>query len=114
MMLLPGARSGKVKGPLLRERRSLAAAREERIRDLGGVLLELYRRGESRDELLRTMCDEIVGIEQRLHEIDGEVTGTGTAEGPVLRCVCGTPIAWDADVCENCGWPNTQAAAGRQ
>src|SRR4029077_17357942 len=36
-------------GPLRRERRALLNAREERLRDLGGLTVEMYRRGSWRD-----------------------------------------------------------------
>jgi hypothetical protein len=106
------ARGGKARASLLRERRTLIADREERIRDLGGVMLELYRRGEAREELIRSVCDEILAIEQRLNAIDEVVTGTGDPNGaPMARCVCGAPLAWDASFCEVCGWPDVDAQA---
>ena len=104
-----GSRGG-ARGSLLRERRALVAEREQRVRDLGGVLLELFRRGERRDELLQTLCEEILAIEQRLHGIDTQVSGTGAADAPpTVRCVCGAPLAWDAERCEVCGWPSTSS-----
>lgn len=104
------ARGGKARGSLLRERRTLVAEREERIRDLGGVMLELYRRGEAREELIRSVCDEILAIEQRLNAIDEAVSGIGDQnEAPMARCACGAPLAWDASSCEACGRPDTDA-----
>jgi hypothetical protein len=45
-------------------------AREERIRDLGGLTLEMYRRSSFRDELLIEQCREIVALEERVQELD--------------------------------------------
>ena len=39
-------------GALRRERRTLVRTREERIRDLGGLMLEMYRRDQLRQDLL--------------------------------------------------------------
>ena len=39
-------------GVLRRERRALLKAREDALRDLGGLLVEMYRRGGFRDDLL--------------------------------------------------------------
>src|SRR5262245_37172964 len=60
---------------LRRERRTLLRLREESIRDLGGLLLEMYRRDVFREELLRDHCDELVALEGRLHEIDALLAG---------------------------------------
>ena len=57
-------------GILRRERRALLKAREQRLRDLGGLLVEMYRRGAFRDDLLAEGCADIVGIDARLAEID--------------------------------------------
>ena len=43
-------------GALRRERRAIVKAREERIRHLGGLTLEMYRRSNFRDELLIERC----------------------------------------------------------
>ncbi|HEY6054738.1 MAG TPA: hypothetical protein VIU86_12445, partial [Gaiellaceae bacterium] len=57
-------------GVLKRERRLLLKLREQRLRDLGGLLLEMYRRGTFREELLSEQCADLVAIETRLAEID--------------------------------------------
>src|SRR5919197_631598 len=53
-------------GMLRRERR----AREERIRDLGGLILEMFRRDRFREDLMREQSQEIFGMEARIQEID--------------------------------------------
>jgi hypothetical protein len=49
-------------GVLKRERRLLLKLREQRLRDLGGLLLEMYRRGTFREELLSEQCADLVAI----------------------------------------------------
>src|SRR6266511_1335013 len=62
---------------LRRERRALRRLRDQRLRDLGGLMLELYRRAT---------------IDAALHR--------GSAE---RRCACGTPILRGAHFCPSCG-----------
>src|ERR1700675_2247561 len=57
-------------GQLRRERRALLAAREERLRDLGGLMLEMYRRDQFRQDLLVDRCIELGRIEERLADLD--------------------------------------------
>ena len=50
---------------LRRERRALLRLREERLRDLGGLALEMYRRDRFREDLLLERCAELIGLEAR-------------------------------------------------
>ena len=61
-------------GVLRRERRTLQRLREQRLRDLGGLLLEMYRRGSFREELLSEQCADLVAIETRLAEVELTLT----------------------------------------
>jgi Double zinc ribbon len=93
-------------GALRRERRALVRAREERIRDLGGLMLEMYRRDRFRQDLLVEQCLEVITIEERLREIDSllEAAMTARRQGSI-RCECGAPIPWGSHFCANCGRP---------
>ena len=51
-------------GQLRRERRLLLAAREDKLRDLGGLMLEMYRRDQFRQDLLVDRCVELVQLEE--------------------------------------------------
>ncbi|MBA3844821.1 MAG: zinc ribbon domain-containing protein [Actinobacteria bacterium] len=86
-------------GLLRRERRALARAREDTLRDLGGLLVEMYRRGGFRDDLLAERASVVVGIDGRLAEIDELLH----AQGNTPRCVCGAPILRGSHFCPNCG-----------
>ncbi|HVD12757.1 MAG TPA: zinc ribbon domain-containing protein [Gaiellaceae bacterium] len=92
-------------GALRRERRAIVKAREERIRHLGGLTLEMYRRSNFRDQLLIEQCREIVALEQRLHELDSMLEAVATAGRAPTTCECGAPVPWASHFCANCGRP---------
>jgi len=90
---------------LRRERRSLLQVRERRLRDLGGLLVEMYRRDQFRQDLLVDRCVELAKLEERLAELDTLLTAA-TSRGRVrdaARCECGAPIFWGAKFCGQCG-----------
>ena len=90
---------------LRRERRTLLRVREERIRDLGGLVLEMYRRQGFRQDLVDEQSAELVSIEDRLHELDSllAVAVNARRAAPAARCECGAPILWGSHFCANCG-----------
>jgi DNA-directed RNA polymerase subunit RPC12/RpoP len=92
-------------GALRRERRAILKAREERIRDLGGLTLEMYRRSTFRDELLIERCREIVALEERLNELDSMLSAVASARRAPRACECGAPVPWGSHFCANCGRP---------
>ena len=92
-------------GALRRERRAIVKAREERIRNLGGLTLEMYRRSSFRDQLLIDQCREIVALEERLAELDSMLEAVATARKAPTTCDCGAPVPWGSHFCANCGRP---------
>jgi predicted nucleic acid-binding Zn ribbon protein len=94
-------------GALRRERRALVRAREERIRDLGGLMLEMYRRDRFREDLVQERCLEVIAVEDRLAEVDGLLKAAAEMRSPrtAPRCLCGAPIQWGTHFCANCGRP---------
>jgi hypothetical protein len=86
-------------GVLRRERRLLLKAREGALRDVGGLLVEMYRRGSFRDDLLAERAAAVVGIDARLAEID-ELLHAGRR---VPRCECGAPLIRGSHFCPSCG-----------
>lgn len=88
-------------GLLRRERRALLKAREDALRDLGGLLVEMYRRGGFRDDLLAERGAEIIGIDARLAEIEELLHTRRNAP----RCECGVPLLRGSHFCPNCGRP---------
>src|SRR6266508_10266 len=87
----PRAQRMPAPGVLRRERRALVRTREERIRDLGGLMLEMYRRDRFKQDLLVEQCLEASVAERR--------------QGVGVRCTCGAPILWGSHFCANCGRP---------
>jgi hypothetical protein len=91
-------------GQLRRERRLLLEAREVRVRDLGGLMLEMYRRDQFRQDLLVERCDELVELEDRLGEVDALLASAQSARRPpAARCTCGTALFRGTRFCPNCG-----------
>lgn len=80
-------------------------AREERIRHLGGLTLEMYRRSSFRDQLLIEHCREIVALEDRLRELDSMLEAVATARRAPTTCECRAPVPWGSHFCANCGRP---------
>lgn len=99
----PRRRPTPLPSELRRERRALLRLREERIRDLGGLVLEMVRRDSFREALVLDHCAELLGIEERLGEIEALLD---VARPPAARCACGAPIFWQSHFCGNCGSPH--------
>jgi hypothetical protein len=79
----------------------LLKAREDALRDVGGLLVEMYRRGRFREDLLAERAAAVVGIDARLAEIDS-LLHSGRR---VPRCECGAPILRGSHFCPTCGRP---------
>jgi uncharacterized protein YjiS (DUF1127 family) len=100
-------------GQLRRERRGLLQLREARLRDLGGLMLEMFRRDQFRQDLLVDRCRELVTLEERLGELDALLAAAvsrGRAR-PAARCECGAPIFWGSKFCAQCGRPASPQAS---
>src|SRR5687767_8615657 len=98
---------------LRRERKTLLLVREERLRDLGGLALEMYKRDRFSAGLVVERCAELVAIEARIQEIDALLDGSAQLqrEGGAL-CVCGAPLLLGARFCATCGRPAGAPGAG--
>jgi DNA-directed RNA polymerase subunit RPC12/RpoP len=92
---------------LRKERRALLRVREERLRDLGGLMLEMFRRDQFRQELIVERCDELVSLDERLQELDTLLAAAVSVRraAPAARCECGAPLVWGSHFCANCGRP---------
>jgi hypothetical protein len=94
---------------LKRERKALLQVREERLRDLGGLTLEMYKRDRFVAGLVVERCAELAAIEARVQEIDELLDGTASLRGGRhgAVCVCGAPLMLGARFCATCGRPAT-------
>jgi hypothetical protein len=103
----PPRRSLPHPGQLRRERRALLRVREQRLRDLGGLMLEMFRRDQFRQDLLVDRCDELVALDERLQELDTLLAAAVSVRraAPPARCTCGAPLVWGSHFCANCGRP---------
>jgi hypothetical protein len=92
---------------LKRERKALLQVREERLRDLGGLALEMYKRDRFSAGLVVERCAELVAIEVRVQEIDALLDGTERLRrgGGGAVCICGAPLLLGAQFCATCGRP---------
>src|SRR4249919_1463646 len=90
---------------LKRERKALLEVREERLRDLGGLALEMYKRDRFNAGLVVERCAELVAIEARVQEIDALLDGTVGLRvgGGTAVCTCGAPLLLGARFCATCG-----------
>jgi hypothetical protein len=87
---------------LRRERRALLKFREERLRDLGGLLLEMFRRDRFREDLVRERCQELLEVDDHLAALDS-LLGLSWALPEPARCTCGAPLGEEALFCAACG-----------
>jgi hypothetical protein len=92
---------------LRRERRALMRVREDRLRDLGGLALEMYRRDRFREDLLVERCTDLIALEARIHELDAllSISSPLRRATPVARCECGAPLLAAMNFCATCGRP---------
>ena len=92
-------------GELRRERRSLLQVRERKLRDLGGLMVEMYRRDQFRQDLIVDRCTELATLEERLVELE-TLLSVSASRGRVreaARCECGAPLFWGSKFCAQCG-----------
>ena len=93
---------------LRRELRALIRQRETELRDIGGLALEMVRRDRFRHDLLIARCADVVGLEQRIQELDSFLAAAEIAPRSVrgaYSCKCGAPIVRGAHFCSHCGRP---------
>jgi hypothetical protein len=90
-----------------RERRVLLRLREERLRDLGGLVLEMYRQEAFREELVYERCADLASLDERLADLDTLLSAAAPPRRAPrgARCECGAPIVWGSHFCANCGRP---------
>jgi len=78
---------------LKRERKALVSFREDRLRDLGGLALEMYKRDRFDAGLVVERCAELVAVEARVQEIDALLDGSVAIRGDARRQARATATA---------------------
>ena len=67
-------------------------------------MFEMYKRDRLRPELLSEQCAEIIGLEERIAELDGALAAFARRTiTDANRCSCGAPLVQGAHFCANCG-----------
>ena len=100
-------------GRLRRERRRLLKTREQSIRDLGGLTVEMVRRNAFKPDLLTRRARDILGLEDGVHDIEDALTDARDAAasrrsrkqtGAVSSCeFCSAALPGGAHFCPTCG-----------
>jgi hypothetical protein len=97
---------------LERERRRLTREREDLQFHLGGLALELCRRGVAVHDALRARADELLDLDERVRLVDWRLEALeaerrhrrGGPPPPAGNCLsCGVEFAPGAVFCSNCG-----------
>ena len=89
---------------LRRERRALLRYREQRIHDLGGLVLEMYRQDQFRQDVVHEQASELVALEERVREIDRLLAARSSRGGRTVRCGnCGSMLFPGTRFCPSCG-----------
>lgn len=103
----PRNKAARAAGPLQERRRRLVASRDTTLRDLGGLMLEMYKRNRFREELLLDKCEEVLALEVEVAHIDQrlfQLSVPNTAgQRPIGRCECGATILPGQNFCAVCG-----------
>jgi double zinc ribbon protein len=95
-----------------RERRLLERRREIEIRDVGGLAVEMARRDRFKPDLLLARANDVLNLEQRMHELDGLLLAVAAAPRGLRAlptCRCGAPLLPGTHFCSNCGRPSAGA-----
>ena len=77
-------------GVLRRERRALLETRSERLQEVGGLLVEMYRRGKFRRDVLSESCAAMPAGRRRTPT--AEIDDILQHRREVPRCDCGAPM----------------------
>lgn len=96
-----------------RERRALARRREIELRDVGGLTVEMVRRDRFKPDLLVERANDVLAVEQRIHELDSLLASEVAVRGlrDVPYCKCGAPLPPGVHFCAHCGRPSEATPA---
>jgi len=92
----------KIKGQIHSARRSV----EKNYKDLGEIIFRRYAVGESVDEEVAIICEEVSQINANLAEMREELAKT---RGCRICPTCEAEVPWEAEYCMKCGSPIPEA-----
>ena len=93
-------------GAIRRERRALLETREQRLRDLGGLIFEMFQYDRFNEELVRARCIELLELDRRFEELE-ELLRAATNRTPLRHCACGAELPPFSRFCPSCGNPTS-------
>lgn len=109
----PGDRAGRIRpGVLRRRRRALTTKFEQGLFDIGGLALEMHRRGILAEEVMRRRAAEVSDIRGQLEDVEnqlGEIKSDraerrAAGRGPTRHCPsCNARCRPSANFCASCG-----------
>ncbi len=106
-------------GRLRKERRRLLKAREQAVRDLGGLTLEMVRLDTFKPDLLMRRARDILGLEASAHDVEDTLAEAkrsipSPGIGATAPCTCGAANEPSASFCRDCGRALTPDAGTRR
>jgi len=111
-----GTQSRRERGRLRRRVRHVRRLRELQLRDLGGLVFDLYRFGEQRDPLVRQKLDAVLATDREVRQLDrllDERRSLREVRQPGLKACpeCGALLESVARFCSDCGTEQGRRAA---
>jgi len=111
----PGARE---RAAMRRRVRKVARTRDELVRELGALVVEMERLGRNNDELVKRKARRIVSLNEELEGLRGALGDRHTvaqvvAAGIAGSCSsCGSLLGTEDRFCSHCGTPAGAQAGG--
>jgi hypothetical protein len=105
----PVPASRRERGHLRRRLRFLRRLRELQLRDLGGLVFDLYRFGEQRNDLVRGKLDALIATDRESRDLEARLEENRSLQDVRVPAVggacwrCGTLHGTDARFCSACG-----------
>src|ERR687888_1421860 len=79
---------------------------------VGGLAVEMARRDRFKPDLLLARANDVLQLEQRMHELDGLLLAVAAAPRGLRAmptCRCGAPLLPGGHFCSHCGRPSAAA-----
>jgi hypothetical protein len=101
------SRPKKSKSRLRRNLREMRELRDAQLRDLGGLVVDLYRFGQQRDALVRDKLEALIATDREMRELARRLDPEHRLESPrqgIETCPgCGSLFSANSRYCRQCG-----------